>query len=358
MGVSAEVVHSLRVLGLPPSATASEVRSAFRRLARTYHPDVAGRQYARKFEQIAKAYALLKDLPQEELPRGERASYGMRSAKNAREAPRDGPKNDGGRRISFGEILGKPFAWYRKRLSRLETEKERLRRSAEDAQKKVKLEREARINTILSRGERLIENLLSGKEREMQSIGTRGLVSRLMSDISPVRHLALSHLGESANGPEVFEALSSSLQKWDIDEKTTRLVSALPLKPENHRKLAHRLAAKAATMPDAMLSHLLRLYNVKAADRELLETYLNHAGASGIVLILRRWPQGAFISEATLCRLMSREDESVLLTLLNAMKQRSIPCPKSCLEGLNAHLSHPNTAVRVWAKTLLSVAKN
>jgi len=67
MGVSVEIVQSLRVLGLPSDATADDVRSAFRRLAKTYHPDVAGRQYSRKFEQITKAYIILKELPQEEI---------------------------------------------------------------------------------------------------------------------------------------------------------------------------------------------------------------------------------------------------------------------------------------------------
>ena len=358
MGVSAEVVHSLRVLGLPPSATASEVRSAFRRLARTYHPDVAGRQYARKFEQIAKAYALLKDLPQEELPRGERASYGMRSAKNAREAPRDGPKNDGGRRISFGEILGKPFAWYRKRLSRLEAEKERLRRAAEEARNKVLQGREVRIDAILKRGERLLDDFMSRMEHETQNIGIQGLVSRLMSDMCQVRHLALAYLGKLANRPEIFKALLDLLQKWDIDEKTARLVSTLPLKPENHRSLTRSLAVRAAVMPDALLTYLLQLYNSHAADRETLELYLCHAGASGVALILRRWPKGNFISEPTLRRLISHEDESVLVTILSAMKQRSVPCPKDGLKRMNALLSHPNMAVRVWAKALLHTAKN
>jgi len=109
-------------------------------------------------------------------------------------------------------------------------------------------------------------------------------------------------------------------------------------------------------MPDSLLSHLLRLYS--SPDRELLESYLGHANASGMALILRRWPQGSFVSEPTLCRLISHEDEAVLVTILSAMKQRSEPCPKGGLERLNSYLSHPNVAVRVWAKALLPAVKN
>ena len=71
MKVSVEISHNLRILGLSPGATPSEVRSAFRRLARTCHPDIAGRQSARRFEQITGAYTFLKNLPQDELPRSE-----------------------------------------------------------------------------------------------------------------------------------------------------------------------------------------------------------------------------------------------------------------------------------------------
>jgi hypothetical protein len=135
-------------------------------------------------------------------------------------------------------------------------------------------------------------------------------------------------------------------------------VSELPLKPENHHKLARGMTARGAAMPDSLLSHLLRLHNPRAADREILETYLCHAGASGAAIIARRWPRGKFISESNLRRLISHEDESVLVTILSAMKQRSIPCPKSSVERMNAHLSHPNIAIRVWAKALLPAVKN
>jgi hypothetical protein len=69
---------------------------------------------------------------------------------------------------------------------------------------------------------------------------------------------------------------------------------------------------------------------------------------------LRHWPQGPFFSAPTLRHLLSQEDERVLVPLLRMMKQRSVPCPSWGLERLTAQLSHPNMAVRVWAKALLS----
>jgi curved DNA-binding protein CbpA len=339
------------------------VRSAFRRLARTYHPDVAGRRYSRKFEQITKAYAFLKELPQEELPRVKDKAADI--VRPARDAKKSAAQSNAAHRFSFRAFrgfFGKPFAWYRKKRESLGAEKERLRRAAEDARKKILLEKEARIDAALNRGERSVEDLMSRRERETMRVGTQGLALRLSSDNCQVRQLALTYLaslaslrefGELVNRPEIFEALFGMLQKWDIDEKTARMVSALKLNQENHRKLTRGLVVKAAVMPPALLSHLLRLHNAVTTDRELLELYLRHAGASGIALILRQWPQGAFVSEPALCRLISHENESVLVAIFSAMKQRSVPCPESGLERLHSHMSHPNMAVRAWAKSLL-----
>lgn len=50
-----------RVLGLTSDASWDEVKSAFRRMARLYHPDVAGPDGARKFTEITEAYMTLKE---------------------------------------------------------------------------------------------------------------------------------------------------------------------------------------------------------------------------------------------------------------------------------------------------------
>jgi len=354
MGASPEVVQNLRILGLPSDATAEDVRVAFRRLAKTYHPDVAGKKYSRKFEQISNAYAILKELQQEEFFHADDSTCG--EAVNSAQDTGAFKNNAPWFRFSLRNALGKPFAWYRKRQERIGAEKEQMRRAMEDAQKKILLDKETRIDAILNKGERQLDDLLSRKERELQRIGIQGLVLRLTSSRCHVRNLALAQVGELANKTEVFEALCKSLQKGDIDDKAARLVAALPLSQENHRKLARGLVTSACAMPDLLLSNLLHLNNTRAADRELMELYLNHAGAKGIASILRRWPNGAFVSETTLRRLISHKDASVLIAVLSAMKQRSISCPQGALKQLNAHLSHPDMGVRVWAKALLPAA--
>ncbi len=51
------------VLGLPKTADAKQIKSAYRKLARKYHPDVSpnNAQAAEKFKEISEAYEVLSD---------------------------------------------------------------------------------------------------------------------------------------------------------------------------------------------------------------------------------------------------------------------------------------------------------
>src|SRR5690349_14847469 len=51
-----------QVLGVPRAATADEVKTAYRRLARKYHPDVSKEANAEaRFKEVQEAYEVLKD---------------------------------------------------------------------------------------------------------------------------------------------------------------------------------------------------------------------------------------------------------------------------------------------------------
>ena len=54
--------EALRVLGLSRKFTQEEAKKAYRRLARKYHPDVAGVGYNEKFAEINEAYELISKL--------------------------------------------------------------------------------------------------------------------------------------------------------------------------------------------------------------------------------------------------------------------------------------------------------
>ncbi len=232
-------------------------------------------------------------------------------------------------------------------------EEEQRRRATQEAEERVRETREARMESALLRGEQAVEAMLSRMDREIRNGDVQDLILRLSSEIAEVRHLALSRLGALGNCQELLDAIIDLLLKREIDEKTARLVAALPLEPPSHRKMAERLAERASGIPDYLLIFLLHLHNVHPADCELRERYVRNAKPGGVSLILRHWPKDSFLSAATLRVLMSREEEAVLIPLLSTMKQRAVSCPPWGYERLKNLLAHSNVAVRVWAKALL-----
>ncbi|MDR2528307.1 MAG: DnaJ domain-containing protein [Synergistaceae bacterium] len=344
MAASVKVTHSLRVLGLPPDATLAEARAAFRNLARTCHPDVVGKQGAWKFEQIVGAYAFLKSLTEDELQEN-----GLVQARE----PIVHPESPLG---AFRRGWAKALTWTRKRRKRQveESAEHQARESAERQAQDVE-KRAASVEVALSRGERTLAENLARVERETLSCDTRGLNLRLTSDIAQVRRLALSRLGALVNHRELLDAVAALLRKWDIDDKTARLAADLPFSPESRRALAQKLAVRAPAMPNSLLTSLL--LRTPPAERDVLELYLQHASPSGASLLLKQWPLEPFVSIPTLRRLIARDDDVLLITLFSTMKQWFTACPAALRDLLSARLSHPNMAVRVWAKTLLSLGQ-
>ena len=50
-----------RILNVNKNASQEEIKKAYRRLSRKYHPDNAGEQYREKFDNVQEAYAVLGD---------------------------------------------------------------------------------------------------------------------------------------------------------------------------------------------------------------------------------------------------------------------------------------------------------
>lgn len=68
------------ILGVPPTATQEEIRQAYRKLARRYHPDSGSEEAsAEKFQEVREAYSVLGDLAR-------RQAYDRRRAERGRDA--------------------------------------------------------------------------------------------------------------------------------------------------------------------------------------------------------------------------------------------------------------------------------
>ena len=166
VNLSAEVAYSLRVLGLAPGATAADVRSAFRRLARTCHPDVTGRQGAYRFQEITGAYTFLKGLPAEEL---KRCPFGASVRQPARRPWPD------------------PLAWYRRRAERAQAEAEAVREAERREEERRSRMRDERVGRVLDRYERALS--AHWAQVEAADRGFLGeLLIRLASPVAAVRY--------------------------------------------------------------------------------------------------------------------------------------------------------------------------
>ena len=49
------------VLGVERDATEEEIKRAYRKMSRKYHPDLAGPQFEEKFKEVNTAYEVLSD---------------------------------------------------------------------------------------------------------------------------------------------------------------------------------------------------------------------------------------------------------------------------------------------------------
>ncbi|GHV46139.1 molecular chaperone DnaJ [Synergistales bacterium] len=340
MDVSFEITHNLRTLGLPPGATASDVRAAFRSLARTYHPDVAGRSCARRFERISSAYTFLKNLPQDELLQIDTPQASADSKADSKAA------------LKWFSRVRNPIAWRAQRREKLKKEAARRELEKREAEERAFRVKQERVDAALSRAEKKAEAILERSMRETKDLDAQSLILRLSSDMPQVRHLALSVLGRVADSPDVLNAINAMLQTQIIDEKTARLVVLLPFSKENRKYLAKSLADRASLMPDFFLVWLLNMKEASFADCALFECYIQKASPHGVASMLRLWPKWRFLSAAVIEELMSRDDEGYLTPLLSAMKQRGVPCPVSCRDRLSALSEHLSAVVRVWARAV------
>ena len=94
------------VLGVEPSAGDAEIKTAYRRLARKYHPDVSKEPGAEeKFKAVNEAYEALRD-PQKRAAYDQLRARGYRPGEEFRPPPDFGRGGPGAQEFDFEEIFG------------------------------------------------------------------------------------------------------------------------------------------------------------------------------------------------------------------------------------------------------------
>ena len=94
------------VLGVEPSAGDAEIKTAYRRLARKYHPDVSKEPGAEEqFKAVNEAYEALRD-PQKRAAYDQLRARGYRPGEEFRPPPEFGRGGPGAQEVDFEEIFG------------------------------------------------------------------------------------------------------------------------------------------------------------------------------------------------------------------------------------------------------------
>ena len=328
MAVSLEILDCFEILGISPGAHPGEIRSAFRRLALSFHPAVAGPLEAGRFEAIAAAYAVLKTASPGEV---------AEALKKRKQSPGTAPQKERG---------GSPFRWRRKKQ---DSSASSAKRKEEEGSGRV---RELLLERALVEAELSVARLLE-RARAGESAGNASrIVRRLLGAHPGVRLLALGALGRKAPEGEVFAALLEMVRLWPVDEDVLEHLVLLDYSPDRRRKMAEALAARAGSLAERPALAFLRWMSPLPDRADLLGKVLSHQSSRVLAAALSLWPGGALPDDLALIRLLKRDEEGVLVPLLRILKSRGAP-PWAGPRLAALSEKHPSAAVRVWARSIV-----
>lgn len=292
---NAEIITNLKTLGLEIGASPDDIHSAFRRLARELHPDIAGSDF--RFKQVAGAYNALKNLTSEEL--------------NIK-TPKKTQKN-------IYDIY--------------------------NAEKKRKSE-EAVINSILDKYEEEFKNRYSNRKNFYSNIDIADIIFRLKSSNYKVVNSALKHSGHLANRVEFRRAFSEILKRPEVHDSTAEIIEALPFDDMTRKLIALDVADNAENFPTMLIINLI------GSDSDVMESFLMHVKPDDVSVILRRWPSGKIINSNVLRKLLDSNDARILVPVLGAIKTHFPNLSLQHKKRLKELENHSTAAVRAWARKL------
>ena len=322
-----------RALGLRSDATWDDVKRAFRRLARLYHPDVAGQSGERKFVEITEAYMSLKD------------RISSRAARTAAYRAADGrqgePRTDATRNESIFE------KFWKKLFSR---ERGREGTAGDDF---ISPARARFISNALSRAESEIFGVISRKDEFVSRNRKDALLLRLKSRHPAVVQLALRQISVYGVSGEIAEAMIEHFKKnIPASETLERLMDVFTHSPRKE-DMAKVMLAHLSRFSEADVIILLSRFKRWKMSPEFLRPFLSYKSPAVIARALSVWPTDYKRGNGSdLTTLLKHEDESILIPLLRVLKREKLPPWTGARLG-KLMKEHPSPAVRVWASAIV-----
>lgn len=321
-----------------PGASWDEVKTAFRRLARMHHPDVAGPGSARKFAEITEAYMTLKETISPGSPSAS-CTYGPGSCTE----PQSDVRTEATGRESFLKKL------WRKLFSR--------KQDAEDipppSQEDMPPVRVRFIGSTISKAEAQMRQLLSRRGEMKTRNRTAAILCRLQSRHPGVVMLALKRLSPHEVNDEIRKSMVEHFAKYIPTSEVLEGVLALFSRTGECRDLARAIAPHAGVFSQGDALMVIKWLKRHNAPRECFSCFFNHSSNSVIAAVLNGWSsQHALPETSAILSLLKQDDESLLVPLLHLLKRNKAP---SWTVPYITKISteHKSPAVRVWASAIV-----
>lgn len=333
---------NLKVLGLQADASWDEVKSAFRHMARTYHPDVAGPEAARKFAEITEAYMTLKETISP-------SAVKTPSHAAAHRAQREEAT------VTDVEKRGSLFrAFWRKLLSLSFFRKKEHEETVDSAYEyDIPPARVRFIGGIISRAESDIHNLMSRRTEVRSRNKSEAILRRISSKHPGVTLLALKRISPKDAGDELLKSIADHFKSNMPTSEVLEALLGLFSLADSPTYLAKSLLHHAKEFVEADALAVIRWSRRHKLPREFYVPYLSHASDAVAAATLGAWPQSATIADIPeTATLLKKEAETVLVPLLRMLKREKLPIWMAS-SVVKLSKEHKSAAVRVWASAIV-----
>jgi hypothetical protein len=322
-----------KTLGLSPDATWEDIKRAFRRMARAYHPDVAGPSGARKFTEITEAYMALKEL----------ASPGVGKVSAGRVSGAGAEHEHGS-----GEGAFKRFKrFWRGIFSRKRGAKED---QAVDAMSPARIRF---IGGIISRAESEMYGILSKRGECASRVRADAIIRRMTSSRPAVALLALRRLSSRNLTGDIASAAIEHFRKHapcaEVMEALLDVFADSPMRDDILRAIAPH-AQKFSEREAVALLYRMRRWKARS---EFMRPFLSHKSPVVVAGALSGWPEDSASGERSeFAVLLGRDDEEILVPLLRLLRKGKLP-QWTGMRLARLMKEHPSPAVRVWASSIV-----
>ena len=324
------------ILNLSPGASWSEVKVAFRRCARQFHPDVA-RSGARDFERISEAYMTLRDR--------------FRSGEPLeREEPR-------GRDIKLDlSWMWDPFVKASSWVSRTVEDASRRRKERKEERERSKREEEARriraLDDALSEAEDAMESILSKVERPGSISDRTRLLKRLESTLPEVRSMAVGRLLPSIGSAEVSSALERCIARYGLDEDVVDGLAQMK-DPMASLRFAMAGAPHFRSMTLGVARKYLKWIKSIPGGKSIYSGLPDPTSGQVAGVMMAQWPQDLPLpSMSRIESLLRTGDEEILVPLLRQLYRRG--CPDLLLGRIRViSEKSEDPAVKAWSRAIV-----